>query len=109
MAITPNTPDKSAALIAERKLTFQILRDERNAYADRLGLRYALPEDLKALYRRFGLDLAASNGEPSWTLPLPARYVVDRDGTIRYARVSDDYTRRPEPVETLDAVRALNG
>ena len=109
MAITPILAEHSRGLSAERKLTFPLLRDEGNAYADSLGLRYPLPDDLKAIYLQFGLDLAASNGESSWTLPLPARYVVAPDGTIAYARVAADYTRRPEPEETLAALPSLAG
>jgi len=38
---------------------------------------------------------------------MPARYIVDTDGTVRYARVGADYTRRPEPDETVSALREL--
>ena len=38
---------------------------------------------------------------------MPARYIVDKDGVIRYTRVNADYTVRPEPSETLEALRAL--
>jgi len=38
---------------------------------------------------------------------MPARYIIDRDGRVRYARTDPDYTRRPEPEETLEALRAL--
>ena len=55
----------------------------------------------------FGIDLEASNGEPSWTLPIPARYIVDSSGVVRYARVHPDYTTRPEPTETLEALARL--
>jgi peroxiredoxin len=41
----------------------------------------------------------------SWTLPIPARYVIDQDGSIVYAEVNPDYTRRPEPEELLPALR----
>jgi hypothetical protein len=41
-----------------------------------------------------GADLAAFNGDPSWTLTMPARYVVAPGGTIEYADISVDYTRR---------------
>jgi peroxiredoxin len=51
--------------------------------------------------------LPAGNGDDSWTLPLAARYVIDSEGVIRYARTDPDYTRRPEPEETLEALRKL--
>ena len=52
-------------------------------------------------------DLEASNGEASWTLPVPGTYVIDRQGIIRYASADADYTKRPEPEETLAAIEAL--
>lgn len=75
--------------------------------AGKFGLVWALPDDLREVYRGFGGDLAERNGEAGWTLPMPARYIVDRTMTIRYARVHPDYTRRPEPEETLEALRQL--
>ena len=47
------------------------------------------------------------NGDESWTLPVPARYILDGGGTIRYARSDPDYTVRPESAETLEALRQL--
>ena len=72
-------------------------------------MRYELPDYLRETYRGFGLDLEATNGNDRWTLPLPARYIVDPGGMIRYARVNADYTRRPEPEETLEALERLGG
>jgi peroxiredoxin len=66
-----------------------------------------VPDDLKQLYLGFGVDLEASNGEDSWTLPVPGTYVIDSSGIIRYASADADYTRRPEPEETLQALEAL--
>ncbi len=40
---------------------------------------------------------------------MPATFVVDRDGLIRWASVDPDYTVRPEPDDVLEAVRAVNG
>ncbi len=53
--------------------------------------------------------MAASNGEPRPTLPVPARYVIDASGIVRDAQVDPDYTRRPDPAETLAAIDRLPG
>lgn len=87
--------------------TFELLIDRGNAVARRFGLGYALPEDLRAIYRALGIDLEVANGDASWTLPVPARYVVDRAGVVRAADVDPDYTRRTEPEETIAALRSL--
>lgn len=109
LAIAPQTLEFNARVIEQRKLGFDILRDPANALAARLGLRHTLPEPLRAVYQGFGIDLAEVNGEPSWTLPMPARYVIDQQCVIRYARVHPDYTRRPEVEETLVALSAVVG
>lgn len=105
--MSPVRAEHGRELIEQKGLRFDILHDPGNEVAHAYGLRWAFPEDLKGLYLKFGIDLAAANGDDSWTLPLPARYVIDRDGIVRYARVNADYTRRPEPEETVQAVRAL--
>ena len=107
VAISPQIQERLEKLIDRHKLTFDLLRDEGNEFADKLGLRFNFPDDLRQVYLDFKIDLASSNGEPSWTLPMPARYIVDQTGTIRYARVHPDYTRRPEPNDTLEALRNL--
>ena len=91
----------------KRKLDFPILHDPANTVAAAYGLRWSLPEDLEQLYLQFGIDLEAGHGEDSWTLPMPARYIIDPNGVIRYLQTDPDYTRRPEPDETIAALTAL--
>ena len=107
VAISPQLPEHNRELIRTRHLTFEILTDRGNAVARRFGLAFALPDDLRALYLTFPLDLAQFNGDDSWTLPMPGRFVIDRAGIIRYAEVDPDYTTRPEPTDTVAALRAL--
>ena len=76
--------------------------------AAHFGLRFALPDYLREMYRTFPLDLEKFNGEATWTLPIPARFVVDQHGIIRAAESDPDYTTRPEPEDTLEALRALS-
>lgn len=107
VAISPQTPANGGKSRAQNKLSFPILSDRNGDVAASLGLRFRLPDDLKAIYSRFGIDLAVVNGDPSWTLPMPARYVIGRDGVVAYAEVNADYTRRPDPSELLPTLRRL--
>ena len=101
VALTPQLPEHSRGLAAKQQLGYELLSDPGNAYAAELGLRFALPDYLRELYQSRGLDLPKYNGEASWTLPMPGRFVVDRGGIVRAADVDPDYTRRPEPEKTL--------
>ena len=107
VAITPQTPANSRRLIAQHKLSFTILSDPGNAVAERYGLRYRLPDYLIDLYKQLGVSLPAFNADETWTLPIPARFVIDRQGQIRSAEADPDYTHRPEPADLLPLLRQL--
>ena len=105
--ISPNTITHNQSIADEKHLTCELLSDPGNAVSASYGLRYTLADDLKSLYLKFGVDLEAYNGDPSWTLPLPARLIIDREGLVRHASVSIDYTVRPEPAETIAALKKI--
>src|SRR6516165_283323 len=108
VAISPQLPSNSRKSQRDNKVTFPILSDPGNGLAARFGLRFKLPDYLIALYRdTFKNDLSQANGDSSWTLPMPARYVIGTDGAIAYAEVNPDYTRRPDPDELLPVLLAL--
>jgi len=107
VAISPQTAPNRRKSERENELSFPILSDHGNAVANAFGIRFRLPDDLIAVYKGFGNDLTIGNGEDSWTLPMPARYVIGADGVIAYAEVNPDYTRRPDPSELLPVLRRL--
>ncbi len=91
----------------QHHLPFEVLSDPHNDVANRFGLRYRLPDYLIEIYRSFPLDLSTFNGDDSWTLPIPARFVVSADGVIRHVDADPDYTRRPEPEDTIAFLKSL--
>ncbi|EQA97575.1 hypothetical protein L286_22450 [Sphingobium sp. HDIP04] len=105
IAISPQTAVNSRKSVRQNELGFPILSDARNDVAAAFGLRFELPAYLVDLYKSLKNDLPAFNGDPSWTLPMPGRFVIAQDGTILYAEVNPDYTRRPEPEDMLPALR----
>ena len=107
VALTPQKAEKSLEMIERHKLGFEMLSDPGNAYAAALGLRFQVPADLKEVYLSIGIDLERSSGSADWTLPVPARIVVDHTGIVRATDIDLDYTRRPEPEKTVADVAAL--
>ena len=105
VAISPQLAVNSQKSERVNQLSFPILSDPNNLVADSFGLRYALPNYLVDLYKRLKNSLPAFNGDDSWTLPMPARYVIAPDRTIVYAEVNPDYTQRPEPEDLLPVLR----
>jgi peroxiredoxin len=95
------------ALHKKLNLSFDILTDLHLKTAEEFRLVFTLPDYLPELYKSFGNTLDRFHDEPDYRLPIPARYVVDKQGIIRAADVNADYTVRPEPSETLRRLRIL--
>jgi peroxiredoxin len=107
VAISPQLPEKNAEVKEKHKLEYPVVSDPGNQYARELGLAFSFPDDLRAVYEGFGIALPNFNGDDSWQLPLPTRIVVDAGGVIRNLQADPDYTHRPEPEETIEALREL--
>ena len=102
MAVCPQRPEFLKQMRGKNGLTFDILRDEgiavQNDWACAIPCRLICRKSICS----FPLDLPRINGEPSWTLPMPARYVVNRSGVVIAADYDPDYTIRPEPAKILE-------
>jgi peroxiredoxin len=106
VAVSPQTPDNSLSTAEKNALAFPVLSDSALQAATAFGVAFEMPPALIALYTQAGNDLAVVNGNGRWVLPLPATYVIDRDGRIVYAHVEVDYRLRAEPADVLAAVSA---
>ncbi len=109
MAVSPQLQEFNRKLVEEKGLRLKLVGDPGNGVAREYGLVYKFPEDLRKVYLSFGTDLEKYNGDDSWTLPMPARFVIDLSGTVRSAEINADYTIRPEPEETLKVLECLGG
>ncbi|MDP9264454.1 MAG: AhpC/TSA family protein [Acidobacteriota bacterium] len=101
VAISPQTPKHSGFTADQHELRFPVLSDPGNGVARRFGLVYRLPQELEQLYRGIFINLPNSNGDQSWELPLPATFILERDGTVLYASADVDHMRRTEPAEIV--------
>lgn len=105
--MSPQLESFNKKMVDSHDLEFDILSDPGNAYAAELGLRFTVPEDISGIYRGFGIDLPATNGDDSWTLPMPGRIIADASGAVRDVDVDPDYTARPEPVTAVEILKTL--
>jgi peroxiredoxin len=101
VAISPQTVQQSFFMADQHKLRFPLLSDPGSQVARQFGLVYRVPEKQEAIYRSVFVNLPFVNGDDSWELPIPATYILDRDGTVLWASVNPDYMDRPEPAEIV--------
>lgn len=106
-AISPQTPEHAIDMRDQTGLSYELLVDEDNKLATQLGLMFTLDEKTIKKYRKYGIDVPESNGTDSWQLPIPATYVVDTDGTVRYAWTDEDYTKRAPVKKILKALETI--
>ncbi|MCB0348267.1 MAG: AhpC/TSA family protein [Bdellovibrionales bacterium] len=107
VAISPQTPDASLSTVQKDELSFYVLSDVGNTVAKKFGLVYKLPDDLKKLYKEFGIDLEKANASHDWELPVSATYIVTPDNKIVFAHADPDYKKRAETKDILAKLKEL--
>ena len=108
VGISPETPDSSLSTAEKFALEFEVLSDSGNKVAGNYGLVFELEPAIREIYSSFEFVLPEINGDDSWTLPIPATYVIDCDGTVVWADVNANYTERAEPADVLVALKEIS-
>lgn len=100
VAISPELPDFSMALVEKQQLKFPVLTDLHNELVKKLGILFD-QSSARELHGRIGVDLKARNGEDTWEVPLPTTLLVDQQGVVRNVHIEADFRKRLEPEEAL--------
>ena len=104
VAMTPETGGRALAMKHDRGLHYEVLVDVDLAIAMAFGIVFRTPPLYAELLRKRGIDLAERSGNPAWLLPVPATFLVGRDGVVQRSWVNIDFTQRAEPTEILEAL-----
>ena len=104
LAVTPEKPDDTLTTQEKNSLVFPVLSDITHSVSRSLGILFELPVPLQELYSRFGHALTEVNASGEWMLPVPATYVIDRNGKILARHLDTDYRVRMEPTDALAAL-----
>ncbi|KAI0145543.1 AhpC-TSA-domain-containing protein [Xylariaceae sp. FL1272] len=100
VAITPELPEHTAAMVKKHGLAFPVFTDLRNGLAGKLGIVYDY-EVMRDVHLRNGVDLGKRNGGEGWEVPIPASLLVDGEGVVRNLAVDPDYRNRLDPKVAL--------
>ncbi|MDX2204998.1 MAG: peroxiredoxin-like family protein [Hyphomicrobiaceae bacterium] len=107
VAILPERQEYATRLRNEAGAPFPVLTDIDNGYALSLQLTFWLGEELETYMRSRDIDLGRAQGNESWFVPVPATFVVGRDGIIAARHVDPDYRNRMETQAIVEAIRSL--
>src|SRR5580658_10265404 len=104
VAISPQTVRQNDFTAVQHGLGFPVLTDAGCRLAAQFGLAYAVAPSQQQYYRSILVNIPLVNGDASWRLPLPATYILGRDGTVLFADAHADFRVRPEPRDVLDVL-----
>jgi len=105
VAISPETHHYGAELKSYAKAPFPILADVDNGYALELNLLFWVGDEKREAMQAGGFDIAPYQGNETWMLPIPATFIVGRDGLVKARYIDPDYRHRME----LEAILATLG
>jgi peroxiredoxin len=106
VAITPDRQKFNIELKNDARAPFPILTDMDNGYALSLDLAIWVGSELAGMMEGAGFNPGVSQGGENWMLPIPATFVVGRDGLVKARFIDPDYRKRPAIEEVLGALRA---
>lgn len=106
-AITPETGGRALEMKRQHRAGYAVLADVDQGLAMACGVVFRAPEPYRRLLESRGVDLSERQGNAAWFLPVPATFLVDRKGIVRWRFVDVDFTRRAEPDDVVAALAAL--
>lgn len=104
IAISPETHESAAITKEKTKVTFPIISDTSNTILKKFGVDFKVDDNTVNRYKGFGVDFAKVNGNTENTLPVPAVFIIDKEGKFRYLYFEKDYRKRPSVQALADAL-----
>jgi len=102
IAVTPEQPESISKTIEKTKAEYSILHDVDLKIMKAYEVEFEVPENMVTRYRNGGIKLDEINGKNGNYLPVPATYIIDKEGNITYRFFNPDYKKRPAVKEILD-------
>ena len=101
IAISPENLASIEKTVDKTNAEYSILYDADYKIMKEYGVNFSLPKNVVTRYKEYGIDLTAPDGEKDGTLPVPATYVIGKDGIVKYVHYDPDYKNRSSSEEIL--------
>lgn len=101
ITITPETFDNIKKTVEKTKATFSIVEDKDLVIMKEYKVSFAVDEKTITKYKKYGIDFDKANGTNGANLPVPATYIIGKDGKIKYSFFNEDYSKRASVKEIL--------
>jgi len=103
LAVSPEKPENISKTIEKTKASYSILHDEGLKIMKRYNVSFRVDSLTIVKYKTYGIDFNAVNGEANGTnLPIPAVFIINKNGEITYRHFDPDYRKRPSVREIIN-------
>jgi peroxiredoxin len=107
LAVSPDRPERLLAAVEDRQLGYQLLSDSDMSFTRSFGLAFTVDDETVQRYAGSRSDLQEASGHDHHQLPVPAVYLIDTDGIIRFAYWDPNYRERIDPGVLMATAREL--
>ncbi len=102
IAVTPETMDNVSKTVGKTKASFPIISDSALRIMKMYKVNFAVDDTTQVKYKSYGIDFMLANGSNGANLPVPATYIIGKDGNIKYAFFNPDFRYRSSVKSILD-------
>jgi peroxiredoxin len=104
VAITPEGKHGIDSTVAKTGASFSIISDEGMKISSNYGVSFKVDDRTVGRYKNAGIDLLALNHQKEASLPVPAVYIINKDGAVTFRYFNEDYRKRISVKEILEAL-----
>jgi peroxiredoxin len=101
IAVSPEIEENVAKTISKSKASYSVLSDDKLKIMSQYKVAYEVDDKLDKTLKKYGIDVAKANGENGKVLPVPAVYIINKEGKIVYVYFDENYAKRPSVKEIV--------
>ncbi len=105
IGVSPDSVESTKVNIDKSSIPFPLYSDSELNVATSFGLAFKVDDATVTKYKGFGIDLEKASGQTHHALPIPAIYVVSKEGIITFAHSNPDYRQR---LDAKDLLKEIN-
>lgn len=104
IGVSPDSVESTKANIENSSIPFPLYSDSELNATSLFGLAFKVDDLTVSKYKGFGIDLEKASGQTHHALPIPAIYVVNKDGIVTFAYSNPDYRQRLDTADLLKGI-----
>jgi len=94
VGVTPQTNKNISQMADKTHASFSMVYDMGYGIMKAYDVNYKVGDEMMQTFKKYNLDLGKYNGNNDNILPVPATYVIDKNGKIVFVQFDKDFTRR---------------